>query len=75
MDHMFDSCRKLTSLDLSNFDGSSVVNQDHMFRTCNQLNYIKCKQAFKKWCIRNQDRIDLPTAMQDGGGGTWDIVS
>ena len=77
MSYMFTECSALTNLDLSKFDTSQVtpMNNFNMFDGCNQLNYIKCKQAFKDWCIANQYRIDLPTAMQDGGGGTWDIVS
>lgn len=34
---MFDTCRNLTTLDLSNFDTSSVTDMRNMFSTCNDL--------------------------------------
>ena len=34
---MFNSCNKLTSLDLSNFDTSKVTNMSNMFYYCNKL--------------------------------------
>ena len=74
MIEMFRSCNSLTTLDLSSFDTSNVTYMKDMFRYCNSLTHIKCKQAFKNWCITNQDTIKLPTAMRNGGGGTWDIV-
>lgn len=74
MENMFGSCYDLHTLDLSNFDTSNVINMNDMFFDCNRLNYIRCKQAFKDWCITNQDTIELPTKMREGGSGTWDIV-
>ena len=74
MNNMFSYCYNLTSLDLSNFDTSMVTNMYYIFRNCNKLTHIKCKQAFKNWCWTNQDTIKLPTAMRNGGGGTWEIV-
>ena len=71
---MFDSCTNLVSLDLSNFDMSKATSYDDMFYFCNKLTHIKCKQAFKDWCITNQDTIKLPDAMREGGSGTWEIV-
>ena len=75
MYYMFSGCRSLTSLDLSNFDTSKVTNMYYMFSGCISLTHIKCKQAFKDWCWTNQDTINLPLVMRDGGGGTWEIVS
>ena len=75
MSNMFSRCSSLTSLDLSNFDTSNVTTMDGMFEGCSKLTHIKCKQAFKDWCWANQDAIQLPTAMRDGGGGTWEIVN
>ena len=46
-----------------------------MFGGCNKLKNIICKQAFKKWCIVNQNDIGLPPAMREGGTGTWTIVN
>ena len=72
---MFTNCYVLGSIDLSNFDTSKCTNFYGMFYNCNSLNHIKCKQAFKDWCITNQDTIKLPTAMREGGSGTWEIVA
>ena len=74
MNNMFSYCSGLTSLDLSSFDTANVNSMSYMFRRCNKLTHIKCKQAFKDWCITNQTNIGLPTAMRNGGGGTWEIV-
>ena len=74
MSLMFTYCSGLTSLDLSKFDTSKVTNMSYMFKDCTSLTHIKCKQAFKDWCWTNQNTILLPTAMRDGGGGTWEIV-
>ena len=46
-----------------------------MFGGCNKLKNIICKQVFKDWCITNQDAIELPAAMREGGTGTWTIVN
>ena len=71
---MFANCSSLRSLDLSNFDTINCTSFSDMFYNCNKLTHIKCKQAFKDWCITNQDTIALPTAMREGGSGTWEIV-
>ena len=71
---MFKGCSSLVSLDLSNFDMSNATSFDGMFQWCDNLTHIKCKQAFKDWCISNQYRIYLPTTMREGGSGTWEIV-
>ena len=78
---MFDECSKLEELNLANFTAINIVdNEDQqtnvsdMFRRCDKLNKITCKQAFKDWCITNQNIINLPTAMREGGSGTWEIV-
>ena len=72
---LFSNCRSLVSLDLSNFDMSKIGSSSNMFNNCDKLTHIKCKQAFKDWCITNQDNIYLPTAMREGGSGTWEIVA
>ena len=71
---LFKDCSKLVSLDLSNFDMSNATSYNNMFKNCPKLSTIKCKQAFKDWCITNQDKILLPTAMREGGSGTWEII-
>ena len=75
---MFKDCSSLVSLDLSSFDVSNITKPwfiGNMFSNCTSLSTIKCKQAFKDWCITNQDMIQLPTAMREGGSGTWEIVN
>lgn len=72
--NLFYGCSKLVSLDLSNFDMSKATSYNNMFKNCTSLSTIKCKQAFKYWCITNQDTISLPTAMREGGSGTWEII-
>ena len=72
---LFFNCSSLVSLDLSNFDMSKIGSSSNMFNNCDKLTHIKCKQAFKDWCITNQDNIYLPTAMREGGSGTWEIVA
>ena len=74
MGAMFSGCTSLQSLDLSNFDASNATYVLNMFGNCTKLNHIKCKQAFKDWCIKNEDAIGLPDAMQKWGTGTWEIV-
>lgn len=64
----------LKSLDLSNFDTTNVTSMEYMFYHCDNLNYIKCKQAFRDWCLANQDIINLPEAMREGGSGHWEII-
>lgn len=71
---LFSNCNSLVSLDLSNFDMSKIRNYSNMFYDCSSLSTIKCKQAFKDWCITHQDDIYLPTAMREGGSGTWEII-
>ena len=72
---LFNSCSSLVSLDLSNFDMSKATHYNYMFAGCTSLSTIKCKQAFKDWCITHQDDIYLPDAMREGGTGTWTIVN
>ena len=71
---LFYGCSSLVSLDLSNFDLNLAFACSDMFKDCTSLSTIKCKQAFKDWCITHQDDIYLPTTMREGGSGTWEIV-
>ena len=72
--YMFQYCSNLTSLDLSNFEASNVTTMTGLFAWCDKLTHIKCKQSFKEWCLTNQDTINLPTTMRDGGEEHWEIV-
>ena len=72
MQSMFYNCTALTSLDLSNFNTSAVTNMNlvqHMFYNCTALRNIKCKQAFKDWCVANASTISLTVS-----NITWEIV-
>lgn len=71
---MFGGCTSLISLDLSNFDAKSFKNYEYMFVACDKLINIKCKRAFKEWCIEHQDDIYLPDSMREGGIGIWQII-
>lgn len=72
--YMFVYCRALQSLDLSKFDMSKITSFNHMFNNCNSLTHIKCTREFRDWCWQAASYISLPTQMQDGGSGTWEIV-
>lgn len=72
---MFYNCGSMTSLIATRMDMSKATSFDSMFYGCSNLNHIKCKQAFKDWCIANQDDINLPAAMKEGGSGTWEIIN
>ena len=69
MTSMFSDCTGLTSLDLSNFNTSAVTSMGNMFNGCTALKNIKCKQAFKDWCVANASTIRLTVA-----NITWEIV-
>ena len=69
MGFMFNGCSSLTSLDLSSFDTSAVKDMGFMFNGCTALRNIKCKQAFKDWCVANASTIGLTVA-----NITWEIV-
>lgn len=69
MKRMFINCTNLTSLDVSSFDISKVTSKDNMFFGCPALKNIKCKQAFKDWCVANASTIRLTVA-----NITWEIV-
>jgi len=46
MDYMFYGCSNLKTLDLSNFDISSVKNMDSMFYDCNNLISLNLNSLF-----------------------------
>lgn len=74
MSGMFKYCISLTRLDLSNF----VINNTRifydMFVKCDKVKYIKCRKAFKEWCLKYKETIGLPKSMYEGGNGIWDII-
>lgn len=74
MAYMFYGCLSLQELDLSNFSIKNVIYNLNMFRQCSKLNYIKCTEEFKDWCLKHQSVICLPLSMREGGDGVWDII-
>lgn len=50
---MFRDCRKLTSLDLSNFDTSKVTNMSYMFYECQALSSITFPASFNTSKVTN----------------------
>lgn len=40
MNYMFSNCKKLQTLDLSNFNTSNVISMSSMFRNCSSLEYL-----------------------------------
>lgn len=74
MESIFNGCNNIEKLYLDKFSTDSVTDKDNMFKYCNKLNYIRCTQAFKDWCITNQDIISLPVSMREEGDGIWEII-
>lgn len=74
IDGMFEDCISLVRLDLSNFNMSNIRTFNDMFYNCERLKYIRCTKEFKKWCLKNQYEIDLPSCLCEGGDGVWDII-
>ena len=74
MAYMFYGCLSLQELDLSNFSVKNVIYNLNMFRQCSKLNYIKCTEEFKDWCLKYQSIICLPLSMREGGDGVWDVI-
>ena len=52
MGGMFDGCKSLTALDLSNFDTSQVTDMGSMFSDCKSLTTIYCNSS---WSCDNSD--------------------
>ena len=59
LENMVYGCSSLVSLDLSNFYISKYGKYTDMFKDCTSLSTIKCKQAFKDWCVANYETIGL----------------
>lgn len=59
MTKMFANLSHLETLDIRNFDISSVHGAMNMFVGCEALDTIICKPQFKKWAEENQAYIYL----------------
>ena len=54
---MFQGCKELESLDLSNFDTSNVIDMGYMFNKCNKLKEIKGIDNFNINKVINMDNM------------------
>jgi len=57
MNNLFYGCTKLKSIDLTNFNTSSVLSMNYMFSKCNSLKYIKFSSSF------NTSNVESMTSM------------
>jgi len=48
---MFDNCKEIEYLDLSNFNTIQVTDMEYMFNECNKLKYIKGLNNFKTFNV------------------------
>ena len=53
---MFEECKELKYLDLSNFDTSKVESMTHMFLNCHKLKEIKGIDKFYKNKVKYNNR-------------------
>ena len=73
MAFMFDSCYKLTSLDLSSFNTSQVYEIRHMFIHCNNLRTIYVGDGWTTASMRyTWDMFKNCTSLVGGKGTTYD---
>lgn len=61
MSHMFESCKKVASLDLSSFDTTQVTDMSNMFCYCNKLANIEFKN-FDTSLVTNMNNMFTGTA-------------
>lgn len=61
MSHMFESCKKVTSLDLSCFDTSNVTDMSYMFYVCNKLSNVNFT-SFNTLNVTNMNNMFCGTA-------------
>ena len=79
MYNAFSNCFNLETLYLDNLDIEIEGNTDfyflyQMFYNCSSLKYIRCKQAFKDWCIENANQNYLSDTKMLTDEGVWDII-
>ena len=63
--NMFHYCKNLTSIDLSNFDTSSVINMSYMFFNCTSLKSIDLSDFDTSSVINMSDMFGLCTSLTD----------
>ena len=62
MSAMFDSCKSLTSLDLSNFDTEGVLDMHWMFYSCENLSKIYVSERFVTNQITETGKVQTSSA-------------
>lgn len=75
LDNVFDGCVNLESLTLSNIDFNKIQSYNNIFVGCNNLNKITCTIEVKNWLIENQDIVQLPNSLREGGNGEWILIN
>ena len=72
MESMFENCYSLT-LDLSNFDTSSVTDMESMFNSCYNLRTIYVSSAFNTNSVTSSlDMFNKCTSLKGGEGTAYD---
>lgn len=74
MQYLFQNDTALERIDVSDWNLNPNVDGKGMFLYSTRVNYIRCNTAFRDWCWANASTINLPSAMQQGGSGTWDLT-
>ena len=70
MGHMFNSCYRLTSLDLSGFNTSKVTAMNCMFYDCSNLQTIYVGSGWSTAAVTNSDNMFSYCTSLVGGQGT-----
>ena len=70
MGHMFNSCYKLTSLDLSTFNTSRVTAMNCMFHDCRNLQTIYVGRGWNTAVVTHSDNMFYKCSSLVGGQGT-----
>ena len=70
MGHMFNSCYKLTSFDLSGFNTSKVTAMNCMFYDCRNLQTIYVGTGWSTAAVTNSDNMFYKCSSLVGGQGT-----
>ncbi len=70
MGHMFNSCYRLTSLDLSHFNTSNVTDMRAMFYDCSNLQTIYVGSGWSTAAVTNSTYMFLNCTSLVGGKGT-----
>ena len=70
MGHMFNSCYRLTSLDLSHFNTSNVTDMRAMFYDCSNLQTIYVGSGWSTAAVTNSTYMFLDCTSLVGGKGT-----